>query len=73
MHISQARAILNSREACDIHYWTSKGEQQVALGAVSLSYDTRTGTRNIKILSSGQVRRIRDVCIFMLNDEEVYI
>lgn len=31
------------------------------------------GTRNIKLLTSGQIRKIRDCCIFSVNDCEVFL
>lgn len=40
---------------------------------VSLRYDFYTGVRNIKVLSSGQIRKIRDVCIFEINGMKVFI
>ncbi len=33
----------------------------------------RSGTRRIKLLSSGQIRQVRDVCIFQINGMEVIL
>ena len=36
-------------------------------------YDFRNGTRRIKLLTSGQIRQVRDVCIFQINGMEVFL
>ncbi len=41
--------------------------------AVSLRYDYYGGWRNVKLLASGQIRRVRDCCIFRINDMEVFL
>ena len=71
MHLNQARQILNSKERCKLSIWTKKGEIQTS-DCVSLKSNSN-GTRNVKLAASGQIRKVRDVCIFMINDIEVYI
>ena len=73
MHISKARAILNAGKPVDISVWKRDGSIMHLKNAVSLRYDFRGGFRNVKILGSGGIRRIRDCCIFLLNGEEVRI
>lgn len=73
IHVSQARAIMDSGEPFSVGVWTSRGEAQFHENVVSLRYDVRSGTRNLKFLSSGQIRRIRDVLIFEINSIEVYV
>ena len=45
---------------------------EVCFGS-GLRYDFYAGTRNIKLLTSGQIRKIRDCCIFGVNDCEVFL
>lgn len=73
IHISTARHILNAGDPVDISCWTAKGEIRHYTGAVSLRYDLASGTRNLKLLKSGQIRRIRECLIFRINGMEVYL
>lgn len=73
MHISVARKILNEGRPVSISVWKASGEIMHLENAVSLRYDYYGGFRNMKVLSSGAVRRIRDCCVFLLNGEEVRI
>ena len=67
------REMLAHPEPVDISLFTSKGEVQHYKNCISLRYDFRTGTRRIKLLSSGQIRQVRDVCIFQINGMEVFL
>lgn len=73
IHISTARAMLNAREPVDIGLWKADGSVQYYNDCVSLRYDYYGGWRNVKLLSSGQIRRVRDICIFSVNGLEVFI
>ena len=66
-----ARRMLNRGEPLDILVWKANGELLHMQNCISLRYDFATGTRNIKLLNSGQIRRIREVCIFAINGYEV--
>ena len=75
IHISTARKIMQSGEF-SISFLTQKGEQRHIQRAVSLRYDFHTGTRTIKCIYDDrppQIRRIRDIFIYELNDIEVYL
>jgi hypothetical protein len=67
------RQMLNSGDPVDISVWNSKGEIQNLRNCVSLRFNFYSGTRNIKMLTSGQIRKVRDCCIFRINDCEVYL
>jgi DNA sulfur modification protein DndD len=67
------REMLAHPEPVDISLFTSKGEVQHYKNCISLRYDFRAGTRRIKLLSSGQIRQVRDVCIFQINEMEVFL
>lgn len=73
IHINTMREMLAHPEPVDISLFTSKGEVQHYKNCISLRYDFRTGTRRIKLLSSGQIRQVRDVCIFQINGMEVFL
>ncbi len=71
IHLSQARQILNSRQRVKLTIWTSKGEIQT-YDCISLKTKP-DGTRNVKLVNSGQIRKVRDVCIFRVNGYEAFI
>jgi len=73
IHITTAKKMLDSHDPVSICVWTSKGEIQTYPDCISLHYDFYTGTRNVKLRPSNQIRKIRDVCIFRLNGMEVFL
>lgn len=73
MHLSVARKILNSGQTVSISVWKKDGSIMHLENAKSLRYDFHGGYRNLKVLGSSGIRKIRDVCIFLLNGEEVFL
>lgn len=73
IHISTARLMLNRPEPVDIRLWTRKGEIQEWRRCISIKYDHYKGTRKMKLLDSGQIRQMRECCLFELNSMEVYL
>lgn len=73
VHISTVRKMLNSGDPVDLVVWKSDGSLLELNNCVSLSYNHYGGWRNIKLLASGECRRVRDVCIFKINDLDVYL
>ena len=73
IHISTARTMLNSGDLVDISVWKSDGSILELRNVISLRYSFYGGWRNVKILSSGECRKIRDCCIFRVNDLEVFL
>lgn len=73
IHISTARTMLNSGDPVDLDVWKSDGSILHLRNGISLRYNFYGGWRNVKILSSGECRRVRDVCIFRVNDLEVFL
>ena len=69
--LKTARRMLNRGEPLDILAWKANGEILHLQNCISLRYNLATGTRNIKLLNSGQIRRIREICIFAINGCEV--
>lgn len=62
IHITTARQMLNSGDPVDISVWKSDGSILHLKNCISLRYNFYGGWRNIKILTSGELRKIRDVC-----------
>ncbi len=73
IHISTLRKMLKAGDPVDIKLWTKSGEIQEWKKCIPLRYNFYKGTRQIKLLNSGQIRQLRDVCVFMINDMEVHL
>ena len=73
IHISTARAMLNSGDPVDISVWKSDGSILELRNVISLRYSFYGGWRNVKLLNSGECRRIRDICIIRVNSLEVFL
>ena len=73
IHISTARTMLNSGDPVDISVWKSDGSILELCNVISLRYSFYDGWRNVKILSSGECRKISDCCIFRVNDLEIFL
>jgi len=73
IHISTARTMLNSGDPVDISVWKSDGSILELKNGISLRYNFYGGWRNVKILASGECRRVRDCCIFRVNGLEVFL
>ena len=73
IHIITARTMLNNGDPVDISVWKANGEILHLHNCISLRYDFYAGTLNIKLLTSEQIRKIRDCCLFAVNDCEVFL
>ncbi len=73
VHISTARTMLNSGDPVDLSVWRSDGSILELRNVISLRYSFYGGWRNVKILSSGECRRLRDCCIFRINGLDVFL
>lgn len=74
IHISQARKMLDSGQPVELTVVRLKNGSLIRYeNAVSLRYDYYKGTRSIKMLKSGQIRTIHDVCITGIDDYDVYL
>ena len=72
IHISTLRKTLNSKKEFNCKVWTSKGEILICNKVVCTS-NYHKGTANLLFTESREVRKVRVICIFELNDEEIYI
>jgi hypothetical protein len=73
IHITTARKLIDSGDPVDIKVWAKDGRVIELRNCVGLRYNFRQGTRQVKILASRQIRTIRDVCIFEINNMTVYL
>lgn len=57
----------------DISVWRSDGSILELRNCISMRYNFYGGWRDVKIFSTGECRKIRDCCIFRVNDLEVFL
>lgn len=67
------RQMIQSGDPVDIKLWTKSGQIQEYKNCISLRSNFYAGTRQVKILGSGQIRQVRDVCIFEINGLTVFL
>ena len=73
IHLNTALEMLNSPEPVDLTVVTAKGEIQHHKNAIGLKTSHYAGVRNIKLLDSGEIRKIRDCLIIGINGLEVFM
>lgn len=73
IHISTACDMLMKPDPVDLVVLTKEGRLLTLENCVGLKFDRYRGTRRIKVLSSGQIRTIRDILIMQINGCEVMI
>lgn len=74
IHLTTAKKILEGGQPCELKVWRQgSGEIIVYKNAICFSTNNRQGSHKIKLLHNGQIRQFNDVCLFELNDMEVYL
>lgn len=76
IHYTTALTMLHSGDPMDISFWKRNGEIVRLHNCIALPNKAAarySGTQNFKILASGQIRKIRHVCIFRINGLEVFL
>lgn len=78
VHITTARKILDAGDAVDLVVWVSRDKNHKAEtvrydNVISMKFDIRKGTRTLMFRDSRQFRTLRDVCIYSINGQEVYL
>ncbi len=74
IHINAVRKILqNNKTPFSCKVWKKNGEILVYNDVVCSSSNFARNTANLLFTESRQMRRIRIVCLFEINDEEIYI
>ena len=65
--------MLKAGDPVDIKLWTKSGEIQEWRNCIPLRYYFYKGTQQFKLLNSNQIRQARLVCVFSVNDMEVFL
>lgn len=73
IHINNVRLLLTSPEPVDLTVITAKGEIQQYKNCIGLKETHYSGCRNVKLLDSGEIRKVRDCLIIGINGMEVFI
>ena len=73
IHISTLRKMLQAGDPVNISLWTKDGQIQHWNNCIPLRYGFYKGVRRMNLLTSRQIRQVRDVCIFRINGMEVYL
>ena len=73
IHISQLRKTLQAGKPFACKVWKKNGEIMHCQEVVCTSSNFRRNTANLLFVESRQVRKVTVMCIYELNDEEIYI
>lgn len=64
--------MLNAGDPVTLTVLTAKGEIRIYENCVALPHKEKKTYRNIRLLKSGEIRKIRDILIIGINDLEVF-
>ncbi|MBQ9218067.1 MAG: hypothetical protein IJ160_07860 [Muribaculaceae bacterium] len=73
VHITTARKMIDSGDPVDLKVWAKDGRMLHLQNCIGLRYNFRSGTRQVKLLTSRQIRTIRDVLMFEINGLTIYL
>ena len=76
IHHTTALTMLHSGDPVDISFWKRSGEIVHLHNCIALpcaASQRYVGTQNFKVLASGQILKIRLVCIFRINGLEIFL
>lgn len=73
IHISAARKIIESKEPFSCRCWNKNGEILSYNDVVCTSSFFANNTVNVKFITSGEIRKMRIITLFEINDEEIYL
>ena len=73
INISTLRRMLKAGDPIDLKLWTKSGEIQCWRNCIPLRYNFYQGTQQFKLLDSRQIITARLVCVFTVNDMEVFL
>ena len=65
--------MLKADDPVDIKLWVKNGEILEWRNCIPLRYNFYKGTQQFKLLNSNQIRQVRLVCVFSVNDMEVFL
>jgi len=73
IHIKVVRDILRQGKPFSCLVWKKDGEIMACMDVVCTSTNFQRNTANLLFIESRQVRKVRIISIFEINDEEVII
>ena len=73
VHITTARKMIDTGDPVDLKVWAKDGRVLELHNCIGLRYNFRSGTRQVKLLTSRQIRTIRDVLMFEINGLTIYL
>lgn len=73
IHINTVRKILREGKPFSCRIWKKNGEIMACQEVVCTSTNFKGSTANLLFTESREVRKVRVICIFEINDEEVII
>ena len=73
VHVSTMADMLMKPEPVDLVVLTKDGRLLEMNNCIGLKFDKYTGIRRVKLLTSGEIRAIRDILIMKINGCEVMI
>ena len=73
IHITTLRKMLKAGDPVDLKLWAKSGGIQEWRNCIPLRYNFYKGTQQFKLLNSGQIRQVRDVCIFEVDGLEIFL
>ncbi len=65
--------MIDSGDPVDLKVWAKDGRVLHLQNCIGLRYNFRSGTRQVKLLTSRQIRTIRDVLMFEINGLTIYL
>jgi hypothetical protein len=73
IHINDMRKLLNSGEPVNLKCWKLNGDILVYNNVVMTSSYHKGNSFNIKFQASGEIRKVKAVCIHEINNMEVFL
>ena len=73
IHISIVREILKGGKPFSCKVWKKNAEILIYNNVVCTSTNFEKNTANLKFIESGEIRKVRIISIFEINDEEIHI
>ncbi|MFV0538847.1 MAG: hypothetical protein ACK5M3_16005 [Dysgonomonas sp.] len=73
IHLNDVRKLLNSKRPVSLKYWKKDASIMECKRVVCTSSNFKNSTFNIRFPESGEIRKIKAICIYELNGKEVYI
>ena len=73
IHISIVRKILKEGKPFSCRVWKKNGDILIYNNVVCTSTNFRKNSANLKFIESGEIRKVRIITIWEINDTEIHI